>query len=73
MQTLDTRNLTEEAAAEAFYEALGPYFDFQDLDDPYMSKEMAEPLNAIARVVAHRLGITEYDLWDAVSFHPPRR
>lgn len=73
MQNLDTRNLTEEAAAEAFYQALGSYFDVEDLNDPYMSKETADPLNAIARVVAHRLGISEYDLWDAVSFHPPRR
>ena len=64
-------NLTAEQAADAFYQALGPDFDLRDLNDPNMPKEMADPLNAIARVVAHRLGVSEYDLWDAVSFHPP--
>ena len=64
--------VTEEEAAEAFYQALGPDFYLEDLNDPNMPKEMADPVNDIARDVARQLGVTEYDIWDAVSFHPPR-
>ena len=64
-------NLTAQQAAETFYQALGPDFDLRDLNDPNMPKEMADPLNNIARSVARRLGVSEYDIWDAVSFHPP--